>query len=85
MGIGSIVKYSVPKKKICNYEAYQEEIKIPEIRTEPFDLETVSNADFSLSTFTCMIYCCLVDADFLDTEYFMKWVNEENWDERNRK
>ena len=20
-----------------------------------------------------------------DTEYFMKWVNEENWDERNRK
>ena len=60
------------KKKICNYEAYQEEIKIPEIYTEPFDLETISNPDFSLSTFTRMIYSCLVDADFLDTEYFMK-------------
>ena len=60
------------KKKICNYEAYQEEIKIPEIYTEPFDIKTLSDPDFSLSTFTRMIYSCLVDADFLDTEYFMK-------------
>lgn len=60
------------KKKIYNYEAYQEEIKIPEIYTEPFDINTLSNPDFSLSTFTRMIYSCLVDADFLDTEYFMK-------------
>ena len=60
------------KKKIYNYEAYQEEIKIPEIYTEPFDINTLSNPDFALSTFTRMIYSCLVDADFLDTEYFMK-------------
>lgn len=60
------------KKKIYNYEAYQEEIKIPEIYTEPFDIKTLSDPDFSLSTFTRMIYSCLVDADFLDTEYFMK-------------
>ena len=60
------------KKKICNYEAYQEEIKIPKIYTELFAEEAVSNFDFSISTFTRMIYSCLVDADFLDTEYFMK-------------
>ena len=28
--------------------------------------------DFSLSVFIRMLYSCLVDADFLDTEYFMK-------------
>lgn len=60
------------KKKLCNYKAYQEEIKVPEVYTEPFDLETVSNPDFSISIFTRMIYSCLVDADFLDTEYFMR-------------
>ena len=30
------------------------------------------NNDFSLSVFIRMIYSCLVDADFLDTEAFMK-------------
>ena len=30
------------------------------------------NPDFSLSVFMRMIYSCLVDADFLDTEAFMK-------------
>ena len=60
------------KKKICNYEAYKEEIQVPEVYSELFDLKTVSNPDFSLSTFIRMIYSCLVDADFLDTEYFMK-------------
>ena len=28
--------------------------------------------DFALSTFIRMLYSCLVDADFLDTEAFMK-------------
>ena len=34
------------KKKIYNYEAYQEEIKIPEIYTEPFDINTLSESRF---------------------------------------
>ena len=45
---------------------------IPEIKTMPFDLRTVPDKDFSLSVFIRMIYSCLVDADFLDTEAFMK-------------
>lgn len=60
------------KKRINNYEAYKEEIKIPEIYKEPFDITSVSNPYFSLSVFIRMIYSCLVDADFLDTEFFMK-------------
>ncbi len=35
-------------------------------------LNKTANRDFSLSVFMRMIYSCLVDADFLDTEAFMK-------------
>ena len=60
------------KKKICDYHRYQAEIQIPEISTLPFDPKKVKDQDFSLSTFIRMLYSCLVDADFLDTEAFMK-------------
>ena len=60
------------KKKICDYHRYQEEIQIPEISTLPFDPKKVKDQDFSLSIFIRMLYSCLVDADFLDTEAFMK-------------
>ncbi len=60
------------KKKIPDYHKYREEMVIPEIKTMPFDLRTVPDKDFSLSVFIRMIYSCLVDADFLDTEAFMK-------------
>lgn len=59
------------QKKISDYQAYQTEIKIPEIISDPFDLGETANPDFSLSVFMRMIYSCLVDADFLDTEAFM--------------
>lgn len=59
------------QKKISNYTAYQTEIEIPEITSDPFDLRKTTNPDFSLSVFMRMIYSCLVDADFLDTEAFM--------------
>lgn len=60
------------RKTIDDYQAYQREIKIPELKTVPFDARKAVNPDFSLSVFIRMIYSCLVDADFLDTEYFMK-------------
>ena len=60
------------KKKICDYQAYQYEVKIPKIETDPFVRKPNKNFDFSLSVFMRMIYSCLVDADFLDTEKFMK-------------
>ena len=59
------------QKKISDYRAYQSEIEIPEITSDPFDLRKTTNPDFSLSVFMRMIYSCLVDADFLDTEAFM--------------
>ena len=60
------------KKKIEDYGAYKTEIEIPPLNTFPIDLEKTINPGFSLSFFIRMLYSCLVDADFLDTEYFMK-------------
>lgn len=59
------------QKKISDYTAYQNEIEIPEIISDPFDLKKTTNPDFSMSVFMRMIYSCLVDADYLDTEAFM--------------
>lgn len=60
------------KKKIEDYSFYKKEIEIPEIKTLPMDPKADPDPDFSLSMFIRMLYSCLVDADFLDTENFMK-------------
>lgn len=67
------------KKKISDYQAYQTEIEIPPITSSPIDLNKTANRDFSLSVFMRMIYSCLVDADFLDTEAFMKRKREKRF------
>lgn len=59
-------------KKICDYQAYKEEIQIPDLNTDPIAVRPDRNMDFSLSVFIRMLYSCLVDADFLDTEMFMQ-------------
>lgn len=59
------------KKKIEIYDAYKSEIEIPELSELPFDPQKTSDPDFSISMLLRMIYSCLVDADFLDTESFM--------------
>lgn len=63
------------KKKICDFENYKNEIQVPLIHTNPIVFEPTKNLDFSLSVFVRMLYSCLVDADFLDTESFMKNEN----------
>ena len=60
------------KKRIEDYQAYKTEVQIPALTTRPFNPTETENPDFSLSFFMRMLYSCLVDADFLDTEDFMK-------------
>lgn len=60
------------KKTLKDYSAYQDEIEIPKVATVPIAYGETKNPDFSLSVFIRMLYSCLVDADFLDTEAFMK-------------
>lgn len=59
------------KKKVKDYQAYKGEITIPEVHSNPIKKKS-SHIDFSVSVFIRMLYSCLVDADFLDTEKFMK-------------
>lgn len=59
-------------KKIYNYQAYANEIAVPKVYSEPIEIRADRNPDFSMSVFIRMLYSCLVDADFLDTEYFMQ-------------
>ncbi len=65
------------EKKVCDYTAFKSEIDIPKLNTPPIDVKRCNNLDFSLSTFIRLIYSCLVDADFLDTETFMNNGNDE--------
>lgn len=65
------------KKEIQDFTAYKKEIQIPQINAAPFDPRQSPDPDFSLSFFIRMLYSCLVDADFLDTENFMKNGNAE--------
>lgn len=60
------------KKRICDYRVYKDEVEIPKLCTDPIIYKEDRNMDFALGTFIRMLYSCLVDADFLDTESFMK-------------
>ena len=60
------------KKSLKDYSVYKDEIEIPKVTTVPIEYGETKNPDFALSVFIRMLYSCLVDADFLDTEAFMK-------------
>lgn len=62
-------------KKIYDYQAYKDEIEIPMLSTVPIEIKINQNMDFALATFIRMLYSCLVDADYLDTEFFMNAGN----------
>lgn len=56
------------KKQINDYHAFREEIQCKMVQVIP----STKDDFFHLCFFTRMLYSCLVDADFLDTEAFMK-------------
>lgn len=53
--------------EVEDYSAYKDDISLPSVRMPDRFGENNQNAFF----FTRMLYSCLVDADFLDTEQFM--------------
>ena len=59
------------KKKLEDYQAFAQEIEIPKLKNLPFQPVKGENLDFCASMLIRMIYSCLVDADYIDTELFM--------------
>lgn len=57
------------KKDLEDYQVYEKDIKIPEFTNPP--LKQLGKGGFSLSFFIRMLFSCLVDADYIDTENFM--------------
>lgn len=60
------------KKKLEDYQAYEKEIEVPLLKNPPFQPVKEENAGFFFSMLIRMLYSCLVDGDYLDTELFMK-------------
>lgn len=60
-------------KDLPPYDGYKEEISQAELPVlSGFPITPMDNAGFSVSMAIRMAYSCLVDADFLDTEFFMR-------------
>lgn len=57
------------QKELDDYQEFRNEVTIPAFKTPP--LKPLGRGGFSLSFFIRMLFSCLVDADYLDTEAFM--------------
>lgn len=68
------------QKKLEDYQVFQEEIKLPDFPSLP--LKPLGKGGFSYSFFIRMLFSCMVDADYLDTEFFMTegTVNRDSFD-----
>lgn len=62
------------KKPVENYQEYRKEIETARLSLQPYiPIKPIqSKMGFSLAFFTRMIFSILVDADFMETESFMK-------------
>ena len=58
------------QKTLEDYQAFQTEVEIPDFPSF-IPLRQLGKGGFSLSFFIRMLFSCLVDADYLDTEAFM--------------
>ena len=57
------------QKELDDYQEFRNEVTIPAFKAPP--LKPLGRGGFSLSFFIRMLFSCLVDADYLDTEAFM--------------
>lgn len=56
-------------KELEDYRAFQKELELPVFHDPP--MKPLGKGGFSVAFFIRMLFSCLVDADFLDTEEFM--------------
>lgn len=68
-GAGTSTLHGRMGKKLEDYSDFLKEINIPKILAPP--LRSIEKGGFSLAFYTRMLFSCLVDADYLDTERFM--------------
>ncbi len=66
------------KKKLCDYSAYREEWSEPTFAAPSSLQKAAQTSKFSFMFYTRMLFSCLVDADFLDTEKFMRGETERS-------
>lgn len=60
------------RKSIEPYIKFEEEIDVEKlINNQPFPIRPLGKMGFSISFYVRMLFSCLVDGDFLDTENFM--------------
>ncbi len=57
--------------QLPDYSCFETEINIPDFSGKLPNIKPLNKGGFSLSFYIRMIYSCLVDSDFLDTEEFM--------------
>lgn len=69
-GAGRPTLHSRLQKELEDYSDFLKEIQIPKIPVPP--LKSLGKGGFSLAFYTRMLFSCLVDADYLDTERFME-------------
>ncbi|MEF9839563.1 MAG: CRISPR-associated helicase Cas3' [Lachnospiraceae bacterium] len=58
------------KRRIKDYSNYEKELQLPSTVAFP-KLNKIGKGGFTISSFIKILYSCLVDGDFLDTEQYM--------------
>jgi CRISPR-associated endonuclease/helicase Cas3 len=66
------LEYRLSRRDLCDFSAYTAEIELPNTISSPPLSPTTRTGGFSAAFFARMLFSCLVDADFLDTERFLE-------------